>query len=93
MENGTMVRNKELEMYQRALGTAMEALQMYADPESYHAVAFMVDRPAGSFADDFGSKREHGHPYYERHMPGKLARKTLKRLTSKYGDLVVINRG
>lgn len=51
------------------------ALEFYADPQSYHAIAFLVDRPAGGFADDFDD--EHGDEFYERPMPGKTARRAL----------------
>lgn len=50
-----------------------EALLQYADPESYHAVAMLVDRPAGWFADDFDG----GHEGYDRPMPGKHAREVV----------------
>lgn len=54
---------------------AEEALDFYADPENYHAISFLMDRPCGGFADDFSE--DHGHPDYDRPMPGALARKTL----------------
>jgi hypothetical protein len=76
---------KEIEQYKKALGIALDALSVYADPESYHAIAFMADRPAGEFADDFS--KDHGHPYYDRPMPGKLARATFKKLAKRYGSL------
>ena len=75
----------EIERYKRALGIALDALQAYADPESYHAIAVVADRPAGAFADDFS--KDHGHPHYDRPMPGKLARATFKKLAKRYGDL------
>jgi len=84
-----MKRDKEIERYKRALGVALDALAMYAHPESYHAIGFMVDRPAGDFADDFSKvKRTH----YNRLMPGKLARKTFKRLFKTYSDLSYYTR-
>lgn len=61
--------------HDRALILAIETLALYADPESYHAVAFMADRPAGWFADDFSHDKNYG-----RGMPGKEARKTLARI-------------
>lgn len=51
------------------------ALEFYADPQTYHAVAFMADPPCGDFIDDFSE--DHGDEFYERPMPGKLARTTL----------------
>jgi hypothetical protein len=51
---------------------AMKALEFYANPETYHAVAFLFDPPTGGYETDFGL--EHGHPGYRRPMPGKTAR-------------------
>lgn len=55
-----------------------EALEFYANPDSYFAILVMPDRPAGGFADDF-SYADHLAEYgeYNRPMPGKLARETL----------------
>jgi len=61
--------------HDRALILAIETLALYADPTSYHAVAFMADRPAGWFADDFSHDKNYG-----RRMPGKEARKTIARI-------------
>lgn len=80
----------EIEKYKRALGLALDALAVYGDPESYHAIAFLVDRPAGEFADDF--ERKHGHPDYDRPMPGKLARATFRKLNKRYPDLRIYSR-
>lgn len=52
-----------------------DALEFYADPETYFAVAFRFDPPTGGFDDDFDE--EHGGDF-DRPMPGKLARATLK---------------
>lgn len=54
-----------------------EVVHFYADPQSYHAIAFFVDRPAGSFADDFSEDDETRAHGYNRPMPGKLAREAL----------------
>lgn len=51
------------------------ALAFYADPEIYHAIAFMADPPCGEWVDDFDEN--HGHPDYPRAMPGKRAREAL----------------
>lgn len=51
-----------------------EALEFYAEPETYHGVAFMLDPPGGGWAEDFDYDAE-----YERDMPGKLARAALTR--------------
>jgi hypothetical protein len=82
-----LVPAAEVEHYKKALGIALEALRFYADPESYHAIAFMVDRPAGGFADDFS--KNHGHDFYDRPMPGKIGRAAIKKLENNYGDLKV----
>jgi hypothetical protein len=56
----------------RRLATAEAALSLYADPDSYFAIAIWSDPPCGWFADDFGPDDE--FPDYERPMPGKAAR-------------------
>jgi hypothetical protein len=52
-----------------------EALEFYGDPETYHACTFLFDAPTGGFDADF--EEAHGHPDYDRPMPGKLAREAL----------------
>ena len=54
-----------------------EIVHFYADPQIYHAIAFLVDRPAGSFADDFSEDEETRAHGYDRPMPGKRAREAL----------------
>jgi hypothetical protein len=56
----------------------IDALRFYATAQTYHAVTVLADRPAGEFAEDFSE--DHGDKYYNRAMPGKLARETLTRL-------------
>lgn len=51
------------------------ALEFYADPGTYHACGFFFDRPTGGFDEDFSE--DHGDPFYDRPMPGKLARQVL----------------
>ena len=63
---------------QAQLAVVVQALEFYADPETYHACTFMFDRPTGGFDKDM--EQEHGHPDYDRPMPGKLARHTLANL-------------
>lgn len=58
-----------------------EALQFYADPNSYFAIGVFADRPAGEFADDFSDADDWptvDFPY-ERPMPGARARAALIR--------------
>jgi len=79
----------ELEKYRKALGIAMDALVMYAREDSYHAVAFLFDRPCGKFADDFS--RAKGSEY-NRPMPGKAARAALAKMAKRYGGLIYHGR-
>jgi len=46
------------------------SVDLYASPDSYLGIAFVLDRPCGAFADDF-SETEDGS------RPGKLAREVL----------------
>ena len=70
---------KELDTeFAKETADLVEALHFYADPESYHAIGLMIDRPAGGFADDFSF--DHGHKEYDREMPGKMAREVLLKL-------------
>lgn len=83
-----MAKDREIEKYKRALGIAMDALEMYADPRSYHAVAFLFDRPCGDFADDFSRDRWSD---YNRPMPGKAARAAMRKLAKRYGNLAYLS--
>lgn len=49
-----------------------EALEFYADPETYHAMLCQFDYPAGGFESDFDEDPDYGRP-----MPGKRAREAL----------------
>ena len=51
----------------------IDALEFYANPETYHACAFLFDPPTGGFDKDF----DDGHNGYDRPMPGKLARQAI----------------
>lgn len=52
------------------------AVEFYADPHTYFAVAVIVDTPCGDFDDDFSDTEELGI------KPGKRARETLAALTA-----------
>jgi hypothetical protein len=52
-----------------------EALEFYADPETYFGIGIIADRPTGGFDDDIDDDYEHTDMTGPR--PGKLARKTL----------------
>ena len=69
--------NSLLRRTDRIAFVAVEALAFYADPENYHAIAFIPDRPTGAFMEDF-SKVD--HPHYDRKMPGKEARKAINKI-------------
>lgn len=57
----------------------LQALEFYANPEQYHAISFLFDPPCGGFKGDFGGEKEHQHWGYNRKMPGKTARKAIRR--------------
>lgn len=63
--------------HDRALILAIETLALYANPESYHAIAMLYDRPCGWFEGDV-SKTD--HPHYDRKMHGAAARKALAKI-------------
>lgn len=84
-----MRRPRLVEDYKRALGMAIAALREYGDPDFYHAVAIIADRPAGAFADDFSRDPI---SQYNRPMPGKLARETLMRMADKFPNLKFTER-
>ncbi len=50
------------------LNKLIEALEFYADPDTYFAIGFLGDPPCGPFCEDFDD---------ETGKPGALARKTL----------------
>ena len=66
-----------------ALRKALEALQFYADPETYHGIAYMVDNP-GPFMEDGGD--ELNHPLYNNDKPGRKAREALKEIVEILKD-------
>ena len=52
------------------------ALEFYADPETYAAIAFLPDPPCGDFCKDFSD--DHGHDLLPGFRPGKRARAALE---------------
>ncbi|MDA2938478.1 hypothetical protein MYX75_09480 [Acidobacteria bacterium AH-259-A15] len=63
---------KKLETAEADNARLREALEFYADPETYFAIAFLPDPPNGPFMDDFSET--------ELDMkPGKQAREALAR--------------
>ena len=76
-ERETLAREKaELVEKVRVLS---EALEFYADPDSYCAIGFFPDRPCGEFMDDFSRVADAD---YNRPMPGMKARAALARALS-----------
>lgn len=53
-----------------------EALEFYADPDTYFGMSIICDPPCGDFYRDFDE--DHGNDFYDRAMPGKQARDALK---------------
>jgi hypothetical protein len=53
-----------------------DALEFYANPETYHAIMVMGDSPCGDFVRDLSD--DHGHPDYDGPRFGKAARAALK---------------
>lgn len=70
--SGPLDLDDETPLIVRELRKLRAALMFYADPETYHAIDFWTDPPCGEFDDDFSEA--HGHPNYDRAMPGKRAR-------------------
>lgn len=58
----------------RALAKVIDALQFYADRDTYFAWAFFSDPPCGDWGDDFEEHAYHGN------KPGKRARKAMRAL-------------
>ena len=58
------------------------ALNFYANPGTYHAIAFWFDPPCGEFQDDFS---DHDDDFYDRPMPGERARAALARWSKACG--------
>lgn len=54
----------------------LEVLAFYANPETYHGMAYRFGRPTGGFDSDI--KADHGHPQYDEPMPGSRARAALR---------------
>jgi len=79
-----VARDKEIIRYRKALSIAIDALRMYADPEFYHAITIIGDRPTGGFDEDVSRVKDSD---YDRPMPGKLARKAINTLERRYGTL------
>jgi len=66
---------QKLSHQKKALIMAIKTLEFYADPSNYHAISIVYDSPAGNFIKDFDFV-----PYYNRKMPGKMARKALYKI-------------
>lgn len=69
----------ELTESKESIERMVEALSFYANVGIYHGCGFKFDRPTGGFDEDFSE--DHGDPFYDRPMPGKLAREALRVVT------------
>lgn len=58
---------------------ALEALAFYADPETYHAITILADKPTGGFDEDFSMSE-----YYGYEKPGKRAREAFEKLKIEF---------
>ena len=57
----------------------MNALRFYADPDTYFAIGWFPDSPCGEFIEDFDERyTDFSSNRYNRKMPGKLARETIR---------------
>ena len=87
----------KVQIDQKVLETLLEALDFYANPDTYWACSFIFDRPTGGFDDDFSDHKEYGDfldgntpdCYYEdRERPGMAARKALREFLEKERELL-----
>lgn len=87
----------KVQIDQKVLETLLEALDFYANPDTYWACSFIFDRPTGGFDDDFSDHKEYGDfldgntldCYYEdRERPGMTARKALREFLEKERELL-----
>jgi hypothetical protein len=68
---------KAAEGTEQLFDEAVKVIKFYSDPETYFAVAFLADDPAGDFMEDFSPVEDyHG-------KPGKRAREFLDKLESQ----------
>ena len=72
--------------YRAAMSMLYDALMVYADPEFYHAIMIIPDRPTGGFDEDVSLVEWSD---YDRPMPGKLARDTIDEVCKKFGHLTL----
>jgi len=77
--------------YEKLCCILIDALQMYANPEFYHGIMIIPDRPAGGFDEDVSSVKKLGFDY-NRPMPGKLARTALRK-AEKVASTLTLAKG
>lgn len=88
MKPDVKAMRKRERQYRRLCGMLLDTLSIYGDPDFYFAIAILPDRPAGGFADD-ADKRHRATHDYERPMPGKRARASIRKAVRQYPDLTV----
>lgn len=72
LKHGKPLTPDEIVIY---LNKLVNTVGFYADPEHYHAIAFLPDNPAGEFMTDFADNDDYDYP-----KPGARARKTVTEL-------------
>ncbi len=76
----------ELKLARKAVAIAVNALEFYANPETYFALMIMSDPPSGEFTRDFGDT-------HLGRKPGKKARKAIDRLVALANAQKAVTRG
>lgn len=72
----------EVEQYKRLCGMLWQALEFYANPDTYVAISILADPSCGEFIDD-------GTEIDGRWRPGKIARDTIAEAIKLYPDLTI----
>ena len=79
LERELAAAHQRIEELEKDKARLADALEFYANPETYHACAFLFDPPTGGFDKDF----DDGHNGYDRPMPGKAAREALASMSKE----------
>lgn len=73
-----------LDKYDEIVNELKDALEFYADPNSYFGIMFFTDHPCGDFSEDVSE--DHGFNHYDRPMPGKHARKIIEKVEKEFDN-------
>jgi hypothetical protein len=77
-------QNEQIKQLKTDNEVLIEALEFYADPESYWAIMIIGDQPCGEFAEDISDDYE--HPAIIGPRPGKTARTALNSIKRIVND-------